>query len=588
MRRSSFFSFMAACTLMATTPQGRVLPAAPAPKVVKSFVAAPGEVRTAVITPQGVIAAASVQGDGSIPVIVQMRDAPVLARKHAMTALGAQERAHQLRQHHDHLVDAQTQLKGWIKSMEPAKDDGAFRHYRFAFNGMATTVSPGTLKKLKQRSDVARVYRDGRAQATLADSAPLIGAPQMWTTYGTDGQGIRVAVLDTGIDYTHPDLGGGIGLGLKVLGGYDFINGDVDPMDDHGHGTHVAGIVAANGALKGVAPGAKLLAYKVLGADGSGPYSAIIAGIDRAVDPDQDPATNDGAQVINLSLGGPGDPDDAVSQAVDAAVNAGVVCVVAAGNTGSNYSTLGSPGCARKALTVGASDNQDLAAYFSSRGPSQPDLAIKPDLLAPGVSIQSAKPGGGYQSMSGTSMATPHVAGAVALLLQLHPTWTPEVVKGVLAEKAKDLGQDAFTQGGGRIQLVASHLAKGVALPNNLNFGVVDLGQTIWSKGMSVRLRNLDTASRTYTLSMQGTAVAGAAWSISHSTVTLAAGQFQDVVLTLTVDNSILPYGPPPTLAYEAKLAATASDDGIIIPVAFYKASRLTLTFDRFFREAVS
>lgn len=392
------------------------------PKAIANMVTAPGEVKTAVVTPQGVVETASVQIDGSIPVIVQLRDEPILAKKRAMAALGAQERVRQLRQHHDRLVNAQAQLKAWIKTLEPGKRESAFREYRFAFNGLATTVSAETLKKLKQRPDVARVFRDGIAKATLADSVPLIGAPQMWTNYGADGQGIRVAVVDTGIDYAHPDLGGGFGPGFKVIGGYDFINGDGDPMDDFGHGTHVAGIIAANGAIKGVAPGAKLLAFKVLGADGSGPYSAVIAGIDRAVDPDQDPATDDGAQVLNMSLGGPGDPDDAVSQAVDAAVSAGVVCVVAAGNTGSSYSTLGSPGCARKALTVGASDDQDAMAYFSSRGPSQPDLAIKPDLTAPGVSIYSTVPGGGYQSMSGTSMATPHVAGAAALLLQLHPT----------------------------------------------------------------------------------------------------------------------------------------------------------------------
>jgi len=532
-----------------------------------------------VITPQGTVEEASAQVNGPIPVIIQLRDEPILARRNAVAALGVQERAQQLRQHQDRLVNAQSQLKAWIRTLEPGQRDEAFRHYRFAFNGMAAKVSPETLKKLKARPDVARVFRDGTAKANLTTSVPLIGAPQLWSDYGANGQGIRVAVIDTGIDYTHPDLGGGFGPGFKVMGGYDFINGDADPMDDYGHGTHVAGIIAANGTLKGVAPGARLLAYKVLGADGSGPFSAIIAGIDRAVDPDQDPTTNDGAQVINLSLGGPGDPDDAISQAVDAAVNAGVVCVVAAGNSGSNYATLGSPGCARKALTVGASDDLDVMASFSSRGPSRPDLSIKPDLTAPGVSITSTVPGGGYQSMSGTSMATPHVAGAAALLLQLHPGWTPDLVKAVLAEKAKNLGQNAFTQGGGRIQVVASHLAKGVALPNNLNFGMVDLGQGIWTKSLPVRLRNLDAASRTYALAMQGTAVAGATWSVSPAAVTLAAGQFQDVTLTLTVDNSALPFGPPPTMAYEAKLVATASDDAFSIPAVFYKAAQLDLQF---------
>lgn len=541
----------------------------------------PGESKTFVLTPQGVAHTDSVQVEGPIPVIVQLREAPLLARRNVVAALAAGERAGQLVEHQKRLNATQASLKAWIQALEPGMADSSFRQYSFAFNGIATTVLPETLKQLKQHPDVVRVFRDEVAHATLATSVPLIGAPQMWNTYGADGRGIRVAVLDTGIDYTHPDLGGGLGSSFKVIGGYDFIHGNANPMDDHGHGTHVAGIIAANGTAKGVAPGASLLAYKVLDASGSGPISVILAGIDRAVDPDQNPATNDAPQVISMSLGGPGDANDPLSQAVDAAVNAGVVCVVAAGNSGSGYSTLGSPGCAQKALTVGATDNLDVIAWFSSRGPSQPGLAIKPDVTAPGVGILSTKPGGGYQALSGTSMATPHVSGAVALLLQLHPTWTPEVVKGVLAEKAKDLGLDAFTQGSGRIQVVASHLAKGVALPNNLNFGVVDVAQAVWAKTLPLRLQNLDGTSRTYALAMQGSLPAGVTWSLNPSSVALGAGQSQDVSLTLTVDNSAAPYGPPPTLAFGARLVATAADDVLAVPVVVYKAAQLSMTFDR-------
>lgn len=580
MRQGTVSLFMvAAASLIAAreTPGALTPPATP----VITVKAKPGEAKTFVLTPHGVAHTDSMQIEGPIPVIVQLREVPLLARRNAVASMAVGDQAGQLMEHQKRLNGTQTNLKAWIRALEPGMADSSFRQYRFAFNGIAATVLPETMKQLKQHPDVVRVFRDEVAHATLATSVPLIGAPQMWATYGADGRGIRVAVLDTGIDYTHPDLGGGLGSGFKVLGGYDFINGDANPMDDHGHGTHVAGIIAANGTAKGVAPGASLLAYKVLDANGSGAISVILAGIDRAVDPDQNPATNDAPQVISMSLGGPGDPSDPISQAVDAAVNAGVVCVVAAGNSGSSYSTLGSPGCAQKALTVGASDNQDVIASFSSRGPSQPDLAIKPDVTAPGVGILSTKPGGGYQALSGTSMATPHVSGAVALLLQLHPTWTPDVVKGVLAEKAKDLGLDAFTQGSGRIQVVASHLAKGVVLPNNLNFGVVDVAQTVWSRTLSVRVQNLDAASRTYALAMQGAAVAGATWSLNPSSVSLGAGQSQDVSLTLTVDNGAAPYGPPPTLAFGARLVATAADDVLAVPVVFYKAAQLSMTFDR-------
>ncbi|RLJ06743.1 MAG: hypothetical protein DRP12_03580, partial [Candidatus Aenigmatarchaeota archaeon] len=278
---------------------------------------------------------------------------------------------------------------------------------------------------------------------------------------------ITIAILDTGIDYTHPDLGGCTQAGFlagncsKVIGGWDFVNQDSDPMDDHGHGTHCAGIAAGNGTLKGVAPEARLLAYKVLDEYGAGYWSWVISGIEQAV--------KDGADIISMSLGGPGDPDDPVSQAVDEAVDAGVVVVVAAGNSGPLYETLGSPGVARKAITVGASDKSDTLAGFSSRGPTSIGT-IKPDILAPGVNICSARWDEAWKGkeciddkhveISGTSMATPHVAGLVALIKQMHPDWTPDEIKMVLRSTAVDLGYPYPDQGWGRVDATTAVLSE--------------------------------------------------------------------------------------------------------------------------------
>jgi hypothetical protein len=242
-------------------------------------------------------------------------------------------------------------------------------------------------------------------------------------------------------------------------------------MDDNGHGTHCAGIAAGkldldndnvyepeNGEIWGVAPDATLFAYKVLDTYGSGWTSDVIAGIEAAVE--------DHADVISMSLGGFGNPDDPLSQAVDNAVAQGVVVVVAAGNEGPDYETISSPGTARKAITVGASNKSDQIADFSSRGPVKwsGKVLIKPDVLAPGVSVTSSVPTGtcelcdpsGYKSLSGTSMSTPHVAGLAALLKQAHPDWTPEIIKMVIRNTAKDLGYDIFTQGYGRIDVEAA------------------------------------------------------------------------------------------------------------------------------------
>ena len=161
-------------------------------------------------------------------------------------------------------------------------------------------------------------------------------------------------------------------------------------------------------------PDVSFLAYKVLSSFGSGSFSDVIAGIERATDPDGDPNTDDAADIINMSLGGGGNPDDSVSQAVDPASALGVAVVISAGNSGSRYQSIGSPGVARTAITVGATDDNDVIAGFTSRGPVPGEWAIKPDVVAPGVSILSAVPKegvlgdpSGYLRLSGTSMAAP-------------------------------------------------------------------------------------------------------------------------------------------------------------------------------------
>ena len=277
---------------------------------------------------------------------------------------------------------------------------------------------------------------------------------------------------DPNYDYPLSD----INSGNKIIGGYDFVNNDNDPMDDHGHGTHVAATAAGNGVLKGIAPDAQILAYKVLDSSGDGSWKTVISGIEQAV--------TDGTDIISMSLGGTGNPDDPVSTAIDNAVNVGVIAVIAAGNSGPNEQTIKSPGTARKAITVGASSKSDQLAYFSSRGPvvwtddkNNKRIIMKPDIVAPGVNIcaaqfDSAFEDGGadgncnndnnHVSISGTSMATPHVAGAVALLKQKNPKWVPEEIKAALIQTAKDLWTPQNSQGSGRI-----NLKKAIAIDTN-------------------------------------------------------------------------------------------------------------------------
>ncbi|MFE3946531.1 S8 family serine peptidase [Streptomyces sp. NPDC059118] len=549
----------------------------------------------------------------------------------------------------------------------------ATRKLGLLIDAVAMTVPASEVGRLSSLPGVTAVRPDTRMLTKTDASVPLIGAPAVRQRkdpagHHVTGSGTTVAILDSGVDYTHPDLGGGLGKGHKVVGGHDFVNGDEDPMDDNGHGTHVAGIVAgkaaAKGGITGVAPGAKLLAYKVMDADGAGYTSDIIAGIEAA----SDPANPHRADVINMSLGGPGDGTDPLGRAATAAVRAGVVVVAAAGNDGPGAGTVSTPGTADGVISVGAStsnlrlpsayltgkkpeliqsyrgvlsanpperpvtaplvdvgegtaedwkragdvrgkivrasmliasdvryltasavewaqeaekrgaiavlaglpsgdgpvfvagagevrppavdpepgvaqvpssparidasgdslrmdrlvvmgvdstqytelssrlaagkvsvtlrstDTTDRIASFSSRGPA-PDFGLKPDLVAPGVEIRSTVPkslyGPGQYRMSGTSMAAPHVAGAAALLRQLHPGRTPAEIKAELIGTAKPLNSTGPTaRGSGRLDVAAAASATLSAAPASVSFGPADLSRSQVSGTAKVTLRN--------------------------------------------------------------------------------------------------
>ena len=317
---------------------------------------------------------------------------------------------------------------------------GATVKRRFALvNAIAATIPAAKLTEIANQPFVARIELD---EEVIAVENPQANVDALdidgLRADGFDGTGVVVAIVDTGIDMDHPAL-------PNLTSGYDFVNNDADPDDDNGHGTHVAGVVGSNDpSAPGVAPNASLMPVKVLNAGGSGFSSDVIAGIEWAV--------SHGADEINLSLGtsSAGDGTSALSQSVDNAVKSGVVVVVAAGNNGPAYQTVGSPADARLDITVGALDTTTTVASFSSRGPTL-DGRVEPDVLAPGVNIYSTWAGGGFQTKSGTSMAAPHLAGVVALLLDAYPI-TPGLVKEALTTTAVSLsGYDSNTQGQGRI-----------------------------------------------------------------------------------------------------------------------------------------
>lgn len=329
--------------------------------------------------------------------------------------------------------------------------------YRYSIiDGIAVTIPDDRAGELRAMDNVRYVEKDQEVHVLLDKAVPQITADQVWSA-GYTGKGVKVCVIDTGIDGSHPDLNGG-----KIVGWVDYVSGKTTPYDDHGHGTHCSGTIAGtgaaeNGKYKGVAPEASLMGVKVLGKDGSGSNTNILKGIDWAV--------KNGADVISMSLGS-STHSQASDDAIKNAVNAGVTVVVAAGNSGPNAKTIACPGDSPDAITVGASDRNDAIASFSSRGPNR-DGTVKPDVTNMGVGLVAAKAAGVasskpvgqyYQAMSGTSMATPMTAGTVALLLQAKPDLTPKQVKDVLTRTAKPLGGSVPNNnyGYGRVQAKAA------------------------------------------------------------------------------------------------------------------------------------
>jgi subtilisin family serine protease len=256
-----------------------------------------------------------------------------------------------------------------------------------------------------------------------------VHAPVAWNVETGRRNHVLVAVLDTGVDATHPDLTG------HVRAGADFVDGDADPRDEFGHGTAVAGVIAASTNNKvgvaGISWGATVLAERVLGKQGSGSMCTVAAGIIDAVDA--------GAKVLNLSLGGPGDACPLiVEKALSYAHDHGALVVVSAGNDGAKGNPVDYPAGCSGAFAVGATDTRDRKAGFSEYGPQV-------DITAPGVGILTTtwQEGGkhGYAFESGTSLSAPIVTGAAALLLSKHPTWTPDQVRARLVATALDKGK---------------------------------------------------------------------------------------------------------------------------------------------------
>lgn len=573
-------------------------------------------------------------------------------------------------------------INNQLKQLKNTKLRRIFTH---AINGFSVKGPVSELQKLEKLNDIqflsevntykvensAHMPNRYKPSDSFIDNFELIGTDAVHGALDKKGnrltgKGVTIGVIDTGIDYDHPDLR------KSFAGGHDLVDGDDDPMETKGagfrstlHGTHVAGVIAANGRMRGIAPDAKLVAYRALGPGGSGTTEQVIAAIDEAI--------KDKVDILNLSLGNDvNGPDLPISLALNKAVDEGIVAVTSSGNSGPNRWTVGSPGTASKAISVGAStppmqvpyldttglsnkirlellqgsdnwnitqsenlvfaglgtkeemedvrdklvlvergkltftekaknayeagaigviiynntkgtffgnleeslpipvaaiskeaglalkkqlgknstlirinliEEKDILADFSSRGPVTVTWEIKPDIVAPGVAINSTIPGG-YLPLQGTSMAAPHVAGAAALIKQAHPDWTPTEIKAAIMNTAKDITDRSgkryrtFEQGAGRIQLEAAINTETLVSPGSLQFGKFQLADSMHEHSAKLTVKNSGSSTRTYSFAIPKKEQ-GIDWELPIS-FTLKPNEAKDVELAMIASPSLL------------------------------------------------
>ncbi len=363
---------------------------------------------------------------------------------------------------------SQRGLRPFLQARQAQGQVAALTYY-WVFNGLALQATPQTLEELAALPQVLslRLERTFAAPEALVaqTSSPepnlvQIGAPALWAL-GYQGQGVVVASMDTGVEGSHPDLAG------RWRGGnnswYDPYGEHSTPADLNGHGTAVMGVMvgdSAGGTAIGVAPQAQWIAVKIFNDRDVAEESKVHLGFQWLLDPDGKPDTVDAPHVVNNSwaFGAPG--CDLTFQAdLRALRSAGIMPVFAAGNLGPNADTSTSPGNNPEAFSVGAVDGGDTIAPFSSRGPSACNSSFFPEVVAPGVNIRSSDKQGGYSTLSGTSLAAPHVSGGVALLLSAFPDLTVGEQEQALITSAVDLGDPAAdnTYGYGRIDLLSAY-----------------------------------------------------------------------------------------------------------------------------------
>lgn len=550
---------VAATVLMTALGLGSALPAAGAPLL-------PGG-------PGG--GAGAFANSATSRVVVTLRDAPDLR---GLTTLGrAQRLSTAVRRLRAHAESSQAPLRRRLKALEATGEVTAETPLWVA-NAVAVTATARAVRELAARPDVASVTPDAITVVPTAlpvePNIAAVRAPDLWAA-GQTGQGVVVATLDTGVDLTKPDLAarwrGGTNSWFDPYGQHP-----TGPVDLDGHGTASAGLVVGGsdgGSSYGMAPGATLIAARVFDDRGATTATAMHLAFQWLLDPDHDPATADAPRVVNASwaLGAGPSCNLTFQPDVRALRAAGILPVFSAGNFGPTAATSASPANYPESLSVGAVGATDSIWAYSSAGPSTCGgrTRVFPDLVAPGVSVLSADRFGGFQYLTGTSVAAPHVAGAAALLLGAHPGLSVASVESALTASAVDLGPAGPDEryGNGRLDVTAADARAATAPPD---FSLSAAAPTLTtvaggSASTAVTVAPANGFAEPTTLSVQGLA-AGASATLTPSV--LGPGAWGSTLVVATTGGTapgshpftVTASGGGLTRSVAATLVVTAAD----------------------------
>lgn len=395
-------------------------------------------------------------------------------------------------------------------------------------------------------------------------------------TYTETGKGVKVGVIDTGIDYNNPALGGGFGSGFKVAGGYDFANMDDDPMDQVGHGTAVAGIIAAKGNLMGVAPDATLYAYKVFNQNTFGWSEDIVLALERATDPNQDLDLSDHLDVINMSISINVLDKlwlDLFAERLQKLFKLNMIICIGTGNDGPTYNKINMLCLLENVIAVGSCNSNNVISSFSSRGYGVAinNCNMKPDLVATGENVPILWLSSSTKTENGTSLSTPYVSGVAALLKQKHANWTYNEYKSALLNCATDLGVNIIDQGAGKVNPEATLKLGTVCYPQSINIGFVPNEQGVEEKTFSITIFNKSDASQEYHFDFSKSIPKGIEVTAEPSSFSISSNSSQIVNFTMKLDPEKLEQPQSDPFNFYGRFHLVGKSDSLEIPWSFQR-----------------